>query len=158
MHQPWEPTKAFYDANPRSKEIREACLPIIRSLKQLLDHTEEAEHVDKSLMYAQMEKYNERLIELGIEPKMHVGDDPQSFQSNPVKSAEYTASQLLSVTGRTIPSNEESAMTVGEFSDTDIGDEIHILSHKPPELRELAKSTGALHKAEQLFGITPEYL
>lgn len=119
---PWRPDKTFYLSNQRSNEIRAACIPGIQALNKLLsDPAVINDRAIQSTLYSDLEVVNGRLIELGITPGMHVGEPLSAFQSNSVTAAEFLAGQLISLTGRTIPTEKGTTPIIKEFSEGSIG-------------------------------------
>lgn len=118
----WKPDISFYQSDPRSKEIREVCIPAISALKQLLYDSEVGKNSELRLsLYSQLEKVNGRLVELGIKPGMHLGKPLEAFQGNSITAAEFLASQLIPLTGRNIPSESDVMPIIEEFTEKKSG-------------------------------------
>lgn len=93
------PTAEFFASNPRSVQLRAICLPIVRALDDLVT----AEAVSSLNAVAQLreriDRSREELVLLGIEPNMHVGEDPRNLRTDPVMLAEYIGGQLIQLDG-----------------------------------------------------------
>lgn len=114
----WKPDISFYQSDPRSKEIREICIPAINALNRLLHDPGVGKDSELRLsLYSQLEEVNGRLVELGIRPGMHLGKPLEAFQGNSVTAAEFLASQLIPLTGRNIPSESDAAPIIEEFTE-----------------------------------------
>jgi hypothetical protein len=134
----WRPTKEFLTSEPRSAKIREVCIGIVRRLDTLLHDPEVAQNQDtQSQLYAELETHSGELIELGIEPSMHVGTPLEKFQSNPVTTTEYIAGQLIELTGVNIVSERAVMPIIQEMSQAQSGP-FHLISGKniTPKLRD----------------------
>lgn len=112
----WIPDESFYSSNERSQRIREVSLAITNKLHRLLYDPSTANDPEKQRqVYAELEKHNGDLIELGVKPGMHVGKAVEAFKSNPETAAEFLAGQLIGLTGRRIPTETSAIRTAEEF-------------------------------------------
>lgn len=135
---PWRPTKEFLLSDPRSAQIREVCIGIVRRLDTLLHNPEVARSQDEqSQIYAELEAAGGKLIELGIVPDMHVDEPAEAFKANPVMTAEYVAGQLYETTGHTVVSETAAMPIIQEMTEAQSGP-VSVISGKnlTPKLRE----------------------
>lgn len=156
--EPWRPTKDFYLTNPRSAELREVGLGIVRRLDALLHDPKVSEDQEKqSQLYAELEAQGGRLIELGIEPDMHVGKPEEAFKSSPVTMAEYVAGQLFETTGAQVISERDISSTVQEMSETSSGSAHFIKGENvTPRLRDFMVMRSMVNVGYHFFGAQPE--
>lgn len=144
-NKPWQPTKKFYESDPRSSQIRQVCIPIIKVIYRLQLDPEIAENFDmRSDLYAQLEVLNGNLIDLGIEQHIHRGKSLEVFQANPVTAAEFLAGQLIPFTGRKIVSEKEAMPSIQEFTAEKVGQTRMIESRDLPQKMEDFRTTRAV--------------
>lgn len=158
-NRPWRPNKDFYLSNPRSREIRGACLLALQGLERLMNDPEVAkDSAKKSELYAQIEVQNGKLIELGIRPEMHVGKPEEDFKANPVMTAEYLAGQLFDLMGIQIPSETEIVPIIQEHNELQEEKSIALveLSRLPKKFHEHAVNRTMLNFIEENFDIVAE--
>lgn len=156
--QPWQPTKEFYLSNPRSAQLREVGVAIVRKLDVLLHDPEVAQNQDRqSQLYAELEMHGGQLIELGIVPHMHVGKPQEAFQSDPVVMAEYVAGQLYETTGHQVVSETQAMPIVEEFSEAQSG-RAHLLSGKnlPNKLKDFMVMRSMVNVGYRFLDAEPE--
>jgi hypothetical protein len=84
-------TRAFFQRNQQAVKIREACIDFLHAWNQL----SEATNIDRAVPESNLEAARERLVELGVTPGMHVGQDFEFFRTRPMAAAEFCAGQLL---------------------------------------------------------------
>ena len=156
--QPWRPTKEFYFSNPRSAQIREVSVAIVRKLDTLLHDPEVARSQDRqSQLYAELEMHGGQLIELGIGPNMHVGKPQEAFQADPVVMAEYVAGQLYETTGHQVVSETAAMPIIQEMSEAQSGP-VHVISGKniTPKLRDFIVMRSMVNVGYRFLDAEPE--
>jgi len=124
-------TRKQFNSNPRSKEIRDISLGIIKNVDALLHKPD----VDQLQASASIEALSGQLIGLGITPNMQCGK-PEDAYHDPVVMAEYVAGQILESMGRAIPSESSVVPIIEELSVAQYGN-IHVLetpAEKPKPL------------------------
>ncbi|HJZ05865.1 MAG TPA: hypothetical protein VJ327_08490 [Patescibacteria group bacterium] len=156
--QAWNPTKEFLLSEPRSAEIREVCVGIVRRLDALLHDPEVAGSQDRqSQLYAELEMQGGHLIELGIKPGLHVGKPLEAFQSSPVTMAEYVAGQLIEQTGANVVSESAAMPIIQEMSEAQSGS-AHLISGKniTPKLRDFMVMRSIVNVGYRFLDAEPE--
>lgn len=154
---PWKPDAAFYESDPRSKEVRATCVPAINSLNKLIyDPLVRADAGLRSSLYSQIQEANNRLVELGVSPSMHEGKPYEYFKSNPVVASEFLAGQLANIMGNTIPSESDAMAIIEEFSEGDMFGGKLVGEGAPAKSYEYMALRGALAFIEGNFDIKPE--
>ena len=156
--QPWQPTKEFYLSNPRSAQLREIGVAIVRKLDALLHDPEVAQNQDRqSQLYAELEIHGGQLIEMGIEPHMHVGKPQEAFQADPVVMAEYVAGQLYETTGHQVVSEAAAMPIIQEMSEAQSGP-VHVISGKniTPKLRDFIVMRSMVNVGYRFLDAEPE--
>ncbi len=154
----WRPNISFYRSNPRSNAIRETCIPAINALDRLLRDPGVGKNPDlRSSMYSQLEEANGKLVELGIEPGMHLGKPFGAFQASSVTAAEFLASQLIPLTGRSIPSEADVMPIIEEFTEEKAGNARIVDSQTlPDKAQDFRVVRGAVEFIKDSFDIKPE--
>lgn len=133
----WRPTKEFLLSGPRSAQIRDVCVGIVRRLNALLYDPAVGKSSDRqSQLYAELEAQGGKLIELGIEPEMHVGKPFEEFQASPVITAEWVAGQFYRATGVTVASETAVMPIIEELSENPNGQPFMGSANIPPRLKD----------------------
>ncbi|MDO8638938.1 MAG: hypothetical protein Q7R43_05155 [Candidatus Daviesbacteria bacterium] len=156
--QPWQPTIEFYLSNPRSAQLREIGIAIVRKLDALLHDPEVAQNRDRQTqLYAELEIHGGQLIELGIKPNMHVGKPLEAFQSDPVVMAEYVTGQLYETTGHTVVSETAVMPIIQEMSEVQSGP-AHVISGKniTPKLKDFMVMRCMVNVGYRFLNAEPE--
>src|SRR5260370_39742473 len=82
------PKKEFYLKNPRATQLRDVSLRITGNVGKLINDSSVAQDRQRQEeLYKDLEAYNGELIQLGIQPNMHV-DDTFEFNKSTVKTDE----------------------------------------------------------------------
>lgn len=82
--------------NEKALTLRDHCIEIARSLNSLLPMPILQGRIeDRPEAITKLGKEMEALRAMDTKPEIHGGDDPESFTGNPLKAAEYWASQLF---------------------------------------------------------------
>lgn len=111
----WRPTRDFYLNDPRSAEIRTACLEAFIPLAQTqVDPGLPLTNQEREDLSVILERVNGKLIELGIKPNLHVGTSVETLRNNPVMTAEWVAGQLLGLLGDSVTTDHELLLTSGK--------------------------------------------
>lgn len=135
---PFQSMEEFYQSNAKAEDIRNACIPILQKLHQLLYNEEVAKDKgEQARLYSQLELDNGKLIDLGVSSKMKMDRSLKEYQSNPLTVAEFFAGQLIPLTGTQIPSEKEAVALMEEFSQSRDNDTFLAESSElPQKLRE----------------------
>jgi len=154
----WNPTKEFLTSDPRSAEIRKVCIGIVRRLDNLLHDPKVDQNQDiQSQLYAELEAHGGKLIELGIEPNMHVGKPLEAFKSSAVTMTEYVAGQLYETTGHTVVSETAAMPIIQEMSEAQSGS-AHVISGRniTPKVRDFMVLRSMVNVCYRFLDAEPE--
>jgi hypothetical protein len=87
--------EALGDSTEKALELRDICLGLIRSLNSLLPIAMLDSPIERrGIAIKSVREKLKKLSESGIEPDMHVNDPSDTFINNPLKNAEFAASQV----------------------------------------------------------------
>ena len=96
------PEKVFFTQNPRSNEIRNAVVDVVKSVEILQGSNLETLSVETQVsQFLVLETAHKKLTELGISGNMHVGEPDDFFKNDPERIAEWLAGQAIGVFTKT---------------------------------------------------------
>lgn len=155
---PWRPTAAFFLSDPRSAELREVCIEIVECATSLSEDSAIASDISsQQQLYAQLEHLGGKLLGMDIAGDMNTGLPEEVYKSDPVKTAEWIAGQLLPLTGSHVLSETEMIRPIQEFTETRAENICGIdLEGIPPKVRDFMRGKVLLSFVRSLLDIPPK--
>lgn len=112
MTQAIQMTRERFFINPRSRELREVSLELIRACETLMYK----QYMDSDQLYASIEHLNGVLVSLGITADMNAGLPREAYQ-DVVTVAERAAGQLLTIAGAALITEQHVTPIFQEWSE-----------------------------------------